>query len=69
MLAPQGPVFFPNDQGLGYITSGPLSEPYEQYIGSGAISSADGTVALAQNGGVIDLSAKASLDALLAAFK
>ena len=33
---------FPNDQGLGYLPD----LPYEQYIGPGGVSSADGTIVL-----------------------
>lgn len=55
----------PNAQGLDTIAG----EPYEQFIGQGGISSADGTVVLAQTGGVIDLSAKVALNALLTAIK
>jgi hypothetical protein len=70
MPAAQGPFFFPNDQGLGYISSGPGSEPYLQEVpGPPGIASADGTIVMAQTGGTVDLSTKVALNALLSAIK
>lgn len=65
MPAAQGPIMLPNAQGLDTVAS----EPYQQFIGQGGISSADGTVVLAQNGGIVDLSTKVALNALLTAIK